>query len=57
MNDGTPEQVDALIAASTVEGAVGSAALAAVGQVRNLTPEQRRKLFETHRLQVGEKAE
>ncbi|MDA1196025.1 MAG: HEAT repeat domain-containing protein [Planctomycetota bacterium] len=55
--DGTPEQIEALIEASAVEGAVGSAALAAVGQVRHLTPEQRRKLFETHRLQVMQKAE
>jgi len=55
--DGTAEQIDALMAASTAGGEVGSAALAAVGQVRNLTPEQRRKLFDTHRLKVGEKAE
>ncbi len=55
--DGTPEQIDALMAASTAGGAVGSAALAAVGQVRNLTPEQRRKLFQTHRLQVAQPGE
>ena len=55
--DGTAEQIDALMAASKNEGPVGSAALAAVGRVRNLTPEQRRQLFETHRLQVAEKAE
>lgn len=57
MNDGTAEQIEALMNASTAEGAVGAAALRAVGQVRNLTPEQRRKLFETHRLGVPEKAE
>ena len=55
--DGTPEQIDGLIGASSAEGAVGKAALAAVGQIRNLTPEQRRKVFEAHRLTVGEKAQ
>lgn len=54
--DGTPEQIEALMGASASGGAVGKAALAAVGQVRNLTPEQRRKLFETHRLKVAEPA-
>jgi hypothetical protein len=54
--DGSPEQIEALMAASSAGGKVGDAALAAVGQVRNLTPDQRRKLFETHRLKVAEPA-
>ncbi|MDJ0523086.1 MAG: HEAT repeat domain-containing protein [Planctomycetota bacterium] len=53
--DGTPEQIDALIAASGAEGELGTAALAALGQVRNLTPEQRRKIYGTHRLKVANK--
>ena len=52
-NDGTTEQIEGLIAASSAGGAVGKAALAALGKVRNLTPEQRRKIFHTHRLQVA----
>ena len=55
--DGTVEQVDGLIAASSVEGAVGTAALAALGKVRSLTPEQRRQIFESHRLQVATKGD
>jgi HEAT repeat protein len=54
--DGTPEQIDALIAATKADGAVGAAARAAIGKVRNLTPEQRRKVFEMHRLPIGKKA-
>ncbi len=53
--DGTPEQIEALIGASSAGGAVGKAALAALGQVRNLTPEQRVKIFGTHRLKVANK--
>jgi HEAT repeat protein len=55
--EGTSEQVDGLIAATSVEGAVGKAALAALGKVRNLTPEQRRQVFLQHRLMVGSKGE
>ena len=51
--DGTPEQIDALIAAAGGEGDVATAALTALGQVRNLTAEQRLKIFNTHRLQVA----
>ncbi len=53
--DGTPEQVDALIAAANGDGAVAAAALAALGSVSNLTPEQRRAIFHAHRLQVPSK--
>lgn len=53
--DGTPEQIEALIGASSAGGDVGKAALAALGQVRNLTPEQRLKIFTTHRLKVANK--
>ncbi len=55
--DGTPEQIEGLMAASGAEGAVGSAALAALGQVRNLTAEQRLAIFAKHRLQVATKAD
>ena len=55
--EGTTEQVDGLIAASGAEGAVGDAALAALGKVGNLTPEQRRKIFLQHRLKVATKSE
>ncbi len=53
--DGTPEQIEGLMAASGAGGDVGKAALAALGQVRNLTPDQRRKIFASHRLQVAPK--
>lgn len=53
--DGTPEQIAALMEASQAEGEVGKAALAALGQVRNLTPEQRLEVFTAHRLQVASK--
>ena len=56
-NEGTTEQVEGLIAASSAGGAVGKAALTALGKVKNLTPEQRRKVFLQHRLQVAAKAE
>jgi HEAT repeat protein len=56
-NDGTAEQIDALIAASSSGGAVGKAALAALGQVRNLSAEQRLAIFSAHRLQVSNKGD
>ncbi len=55
--DATPEQVAALMEAAKGEGDVATAALAALGQVRNLDGAQRVELFRTHRLQVAEKAE
>ncbi len=53
--DGSAEQIDGLIAASSAGGDVGKAALAALGHVRNLTPDQRLKIFSTHRLKVAGK--
>ena len=55
--DGSAEHIDALIAASSQEGPVGRAALAALGQVRNLSAAQRRAIFNTHRLQVPTKGD
>jgi HEAT repeat protein len=55
--DGTAEEVDALIAASKAEGEVGAAALAALGQVKRMTPEQRNQAFADHRLPLATKAE
>lgn len=53
--DGTPEDVDALIAASKVGGEVGKAALSALGQVKRMTPAQRNAAFSDHRLPVATK--
>ncbi len=55
--DGTPEQIAALMTAAGGEGDVAKAALAALGQVRNLNGEQRLEIFRSHRLQVSEKSE
>lgn len=54
--DGAPEDVDGLIAASKAGGDLGKAALAALGQVRNMTPAQRNAAFNEHRLPVAKKA-
>lgn len=54
--DGTEDQVKALIDASMGEGAVAEAALKALGMAKSLTPEQRRAIFEAHRLTVAESA-
>jgi HEAT repeat protein len=51
--DGTPEQIEALMSAADGEGDVATAALTALGQVRNLTAEQRLQIFAKHRLQVA----
>jgi len=56
-NDGTPEQIEGLVAASKAGGEIGKVALAALGKVRNLTPDQRRQIFNAHRLQVSTKGD
>lgn len=53
--EGAPEDVDALIAASKAGGEVGKAALAALGQVKRMTPEQRNAVFKDHRLALPTK--
>lgn len=53
--DGTPEQIDALIGAARGDGDVAKAALGALGQVRNLTADQRRQVYKDHRLDVAKK--
>lgn len=47
-------EVEALMTAADGEGAVADAALAALGQVRDLTAEQRLEVFNKHRLEIGE---
>lgn len=53
--EGAPEDVDALIAASKAGGELGKAALAALGQVKRMTPEQRNAAFKDHRLPLATK--
>ena len=55
--DGSEAQVAALMEAAGAEGDLGTTALKALGQVRNLTPGQRLEVFRRHRLQVASKAE
>jgi CheY-like chemotaxis protein len=55
--DGTPEDIAALIAASAGDSVVAKAALQALGQVKGMTPEQRNKAFADHRLPLATKAE
>lgn len=55
--DGTPEEVDALIAASKGSGDVAKAALAALGKVGRMSPEQRNAAFKEHRLGLGTKGQ
>ena len=50
-------QVNALLEASKGDGDLASAALSALGKIRNLSPEQRLAVFNAHRLSVGNKAE
>ena len=57
IHEGTPEQVDALIAATEGDGPVATAALNAVGQVKSLTDDQRDQLFRMHRRQVASRAQ
>ncbi len=54
---GSPEEIDALVAAAKAGGVVGSAAMRALGQVIGLSPETARAVFGDHRLPVGKKAE
>ena len=56
VEDGTADQIGALMEASKGEGPVGTAALKALGMAKGLTPEQRRAVFEAHRLPVAEAA-
>ena len=49
--------VKALMDAAGGEGDVATAALKALGQVRDLTPAQRLEVFKRHRLQVSSKAD
>lgn len=55
--DGTADDVDALVAAAKAGGAVGSAAMRALGKVRNLAPEIVRGVYVDHPLGVGTKGE
>ncbi len=55
--DGTPEEIAALIAASTGDGDVAKAALHALGQVKGMTAEQRNQAFADHRLGLSTKGE
>jgi HEAT repeat protein len=54
---GTAEEVDALVAAAKGGGAVGSAALQALGMAMGVAPEQAAKVYGDHRIDVGKKGE
>ncbi len=54
---GTPDEIDALVAAAKAGGAVGSAAMQALGAVKGLTPEQARGVYGDHRILLGTKGE
>lgn len=51
------DHTDALISAAGGEGDVAKAALVALGQVKNLTTDQRLRIFKTHRLKVATRDE
>jgi CheY-like chemotaxis protein len=53
----SPEEIDALVAAANAGGAVGSAAMQALGKVSGLSPEVSRSLFMGHRPEGGKKGE
>ena len=53
----TGDEVDALFASAKAGGAVGTAALRALGMVRGLTPDQQRTVWAEHRVDVGKKGE
>ena len=51
------DEIDALVAAAKAGGAVGSAAMKALGMARGLPPEVYRSVFAEHRLDVAKKGE
>lgn len=55
--DGSADDVDALVAAAKAGGAVGSAAMKALGMVRNLSADAARGVYADHPLGVGTKGE
>ena len=55
--DGSADDVDALVAAAKAGGAVGSAAMKALGMVRNLAADTARGVYTDHPLGVGTKGE
>jgi HEAT repeat protein len=54
---GTPEEVDALVAAAKAGGAVGSAAMQSIGMAIGVNPETVRQVYADHRLPVAKKGE
>ncbi|MBL9086940.1 MAG: HEAT repeat domain-containing protein [Planctomycetia bacterium] len=55
--DGSADDVDALVAAAKAGGAVGSAAMKALGMVRNMPADVARGVYADHPLGVGTKGE
>lgn len=54
---GTPDEIDALVQAAKGGGAVGSAAMQALGMVKGLPPETARGVYGDHRILLGNKGE